>query len=154
MLNIVQGDIFDTKCQALVCPVNTVGVMGAGLAKQFATRFPESLHVYRDIGIKLSKNIQRGGDIYFDDSTIWHPDTNSQYIIYFATKEDFRYGARLDWIERGLQKFVASAPTYEIKSAAFPMLGCGLGGLHKLDVLELLEKYFKNTQYDIEVYDK
>ena len=35
MIRFTQGNIFDSGCQALVNPVNCVGVMGKGLALQF-----------------------------------------------------------------------------------------------------------------------
>ena len=38
--------IFESGAEALVCPVNCVGVMGAGLAKEFKERFPEITHSY------------------------------------------------------------------------------------------------------------
>jgi O-acetyl-ADP-ribose deacetylase (regulator of RNase III) len=34
------GDIFASDARALVVPVNCVGVMGAGLARDFRARFP------------------------------------------------------------------------------------------------------------------
>ena len=40
------GDIFQSSAQALVNPVNTVGVMGAGLALQFKLRYPKMYEEY------------------------------------------------------------------------------------------------------------
>ena len=43
------GDIFKSYAQWIVCPVNTLGVMGAGLAKQFKSRFPAYFEHYEAI---------------------------------------------------------------------------------------------------------
>lgn len=41
MLHYVSDDIFASAAQTLVNPVNTVGVMGKGIAAEFERRFPE-----------------------------------------------------------------------------------------------------------------
>jgi len=40
------GDIFDESTEAIVNPVNCVGVMGAGIALQFKTKYPENYAAY------------------------------------------------------------------------------------------------------------
>jgi O-acetyl-ADP-ribose deacetylase (regulator of RNase III) len=40
MIKVMQGNIFESGCEALVNPVNCVGVMGAGLALKFKKAFP------------------------------------------------------------------------------------------------------------------
>ena len=39
--------IFEIDAEAIVNPVNCVGVSGAGLARQFARRYPENDRLYR-----------------------------------------------------------------------------------------------------------
>ena len=68
MIEIKKGNIFTTKCHTIVNTVNTVGVMGAGIAYEFKLRFPEMFEKYKsfcdsghiDIGnlwiYKLTKN--------------------------------------------------------------------------------------------------
>jgi O-acetyl-ADP-ribose deacetylase (regulator of RNase III) len=41
------GDIFKTDAKSIVNPVNCVGVMGRGLAKQFKQQFPEYYKEYK-----------------------------------------------------------------------------------------------------------
>ena len=41
------GDIFSSECEYLVNPVNTMGVMGKGLALQFKEKFPENFNKYK-----------------------------------------------------------------------------------------------------------
>ena len=47
MIEFVKGDIFESHCFAAVNPVNCVGVMGAGLAKQFKERYPQMFKEYK-----------------------------------------------------------------------------------------------------------
>ncbi len=47
MIVVKYGDLLKAKADILVNPVNTVGVMGAGVAKQFKQRFPEMYEDYR-----------------------------------------------------------------------------------------------------------
>ena len=43
MVTVRQGDMFQAYAEVLVNPVNCVGVMGAGVAREVAHRFPECL---------------------------------------------------------------------------------------------------------------
>lgn len=43
-----KGDILESDSQALVNAVNCVGIMGAGLAKQFKTKYPNMYKHYKD----------------------------------------------------------------------------------------------------------
>lgn len=42
-----QGDILASDADAIVNPVNCVGVMGAGLALQFKKAFPQNFRAYK-----------------------------------------------------------------------------------------------------------
>lgn len=42
MIDFVHGDILQAETDALVNTVNTVGVMGKGVALQFKRRFPDN----------------------------------------------------------------------------------------------------------------
>jgi O-acetyl-ADP-ribose deacetylase (regulator of RNase III) len=46
LVSLVEGDIFVSSMQMLVNPVNTVGVMGRGLALQFKNMYPEMFLIY------------------------------------------------------------------------------------------------------------
>lgn len=45
MIELSNGDLFEADVEALVNPVNCVGVMGAGLAARFKERYPENFRV-------------------------------------------------------------------------------------------------------------
>ena len=58
-----------------------------------------------------------------------HKD-EKKWVLNFPTKKHWRNPSKLEYIEMGLKKFVATYEEKEITSIAFPQLGCGLGGLN------------------------
>ena len=122
-------------------PVNTVGVMGAGLALEFKRRYPEMFGFYK--WACKHRAISTGTLVYYNDYV--------KIIILFPTKQDWRSKSRIEYIEEGLKFFVYSCSiSKDIPSVSFPMLGCGLGGLKWGDVKPLMEKYLQDV--DIPVY--
>ena len=120
MTHVVRGNIFDSPAQVLVNPVNTVGVMGAGLAKQFKQRYPEMFKRYRRFCL--------AGEFQIGMLQLYRAK-DGKVICNFPTKNHWREASKLEHIEAGLQKFVATYQEKKIVSVAFPKLGCGLGGL-------------------------
>lgn len=117
-------DIFESKADALVNPVNCVGVMGGGLAKEFRLRYPRMNEAYQEAcargEVKVGKMWQW-----------WQPPIISQgrWIINFPTKDDWREPSKLAYIGNGLRDLTRVVSDLELKSIAVPALGCGLGGL-------------------------
>lgn len=139
----VQGNILDSRCQTLVCPVNTVGVMGKGVALQMAKHYPLLLAAYRRACNDRSLNVSRPVLIGVKSNT---------YVLCLATKMDWRNPSRLDWIDAGLGATTELIGEGLIKSLALPMLGCGAGGLDWKDVRALIYKHFQHELIDIEIY--
>lgn len=145
MITICKGNIFDSECDALVNPVNCVGVMGAGLAKQFKEKYPLAYYSYRSAcgKDKIKPGILR------------YCKTDGKCIILFPTKTHFKFPSKIEYIENGLDYFVENyrfLTVQGIKSFAFPLLGCGLGGLKKDEVLPLMLDKLKDCDCDIEIY--
>jgi O-acetyl-ADP-ribose deacetylase (regulator of RNase III) len=46
MMQFAEGNLLDAKVEALVNTVNTVGVMGKGIALMFKERFPKNYREY------------------------------------------------------------------------------------------------------------
>lgn len=146
MLKIIKdGNIFDSKCYCLVNPVNCVGVMGKGLAKEFKERYPIAYNLYLD----YCKN----GEL--KPGTLRCCKTIDRYIMFFPTKTHFKFPSSIEYIKSGLDYFVRNYKFLEpqmIRSFAFPMLGCGCGGLKKADVLSLMIEKLKDLDVYIEIY--
>lgn len=140
MIKIKQGDIFEERAEAIVNPVNCVGVMGAGLAKEFKRRFHSN---YLEYVWACSRGDVKIGAMFVTDIPKGpHPN----HIINFPTKNHFRDRSTLQGIELGLDDLVLVIGERQLMSVAVPALGCGLGGLrwgkvlpsmlNKLSVLE------------------
>lgn len=123
------GDIFASDCEALVNPVNCVGVMGAGLAKQFKQRYPE---MFSDYAAWCATGGMAPGSI-----SLWSTE-ETPYVFLVATKDHWRDPSTLDYVKRCMDGLVLCAPDL-VESIAVPALGCGLGGLAWADVKPIIE---------------
>lgn len=133
MIEQGSGSIFDADVQALVNPVNCVGVASKGLALEFKRTFPDNFAAYH-AACKYGK-IQPGSLFFVDPG----PLTPRLWIINFPTKRHWRDTSRLEDIAAGLRSLIAEVPARGIKSIAIPALGCGLGGLRWDDVRPMIE---------------
>jgi len=133
MIEYAAGDILTCGAEALVNPVNCVGVMGAGLALKFKNAFPENFAAYK--AACLQKEIVCAKVFVFETD-----QPAPRFIINFPTKHHWRDSSRLDMIEYGLRSLRYNVSSvYNIKSIAIPALGCGLGGLNWKEVRPLIE---------------
>ncbi len=145
MIVFKTGNIFSSKADVLVNPINCVGVMGAGLAKQFKEKYPEMYFEYKRL---CDEGTIKVGEVSFFKSL----DSNKG-ILNFPTKQHFKDNSKLEWIDLGLKHFVQNYTSWGISSIAFPLLGCGLGGLSKSSVKELLKFHLSNLDIEVEVYE-
>lgn len=142
MLTYIQGDIFSSPAQVLVNTVNTVGVMGKGIALEYKKRYPEMFNQYK---VQCDNHKLLIGKLM-----LWYgPD---HWILQFPTKEHWRNPSKMEYIEKGLMAFVNKYADYNISSIAFPKLGCGNGELDWTKVKPLMEKYLKNLPIDVYIY--
>ena len=143
MILYVQGDLFQSPAQVLVNTVNTVGVMGKGVALQFKRHFPEMYAKYRDLCEK--------GD--FNIGSLWLYKTPNKWVLNFPTKRHWRQPSKLEYVESGIEKFVETYSRLGIHSIAFPPLGCGNGQLDfSTQVQPLMEKYLQPLPIEVFVY--
>ncbi|GAB4587633.1 macro domain-containing protein [Nocardia sp. IFM 10818] len=134
MIREEHGDLLRAEADALVNPVNTVGVMGKGLALQFKRAYPEMFRAYE----RAAKSGQvRVGEMFAWETGV--PD-GPRFIVNFPTKRHWRSASRLSDIEAGLADMVAVIEKLGIRSIAVPPLGCGLGGLDWGEVAPLIER--------------
>ena len=136
MIRFVQGNLFDSRAEALVNAVNTVGVMGRGVALEFKHRFPENYRAYH-IACKREELIV-GKMFTFDlgrETSLDQP----RWIINFPTKQHWRNPSKLEFVRAGTEDFVRVIESHGITSVALPALGCGTGGLEWKTVRGLLE---------------
>jgi O-acetyl-ADP-ribose deacetylase (regulator of RNase III) len=147
MITYKTGNLLDAPVQALVNTVNTVGVMGKGIALQFKNIFPENAKVYTE-AVKEGK-VKLGEVLVVPVN----PIGTVKYIINFPTKGHWRYPSKLAWIQSGLKDLKQKIQEYNIVSVALPPLGCGNGGLNWDEVKPVIENALKDLQTDIIVYE-
>ena len=122
MIRFTRGDLFASGCEALVNPVNCVGVMGRGLALQFRHRFPANYAAYRDACAR--REVRPGRCLVFDAGA-----GPPRFVVNFPTKRHWRDRSRIEDIAGGLDDLARLLRRRGIGSVAIPPLGCGLGGL-------------------------
>lgn len=144
MIELRQGDILAADAEALVNTVNTVGVMGRGIALQFRKAFPENYKAYK---LACSRGALEPGAMLVHDL---HRLQNPRYIINFPTKRHWRERSRLEYIEEGLEALLEEIRKRTIRSIAIPPLGTGLGGLNWQDVKARIGAAFRDLS-DVQV---
>src|SRR3954471_22998601 len=93
MIEFTRGDLLAADVEALVNAVNTVGVMGKGLALQFKRAYPTMFEDYRRA---CRANELRLGKMHV-------VDVGARLIINFPTKGHWRAKSKLADIDAGLQ---------------------------------------------------
>lgn len=149
MITYLKGNLFESPAQVLVNTVNTVGVMGKGIARTFKQIYPEMFREYQI----LCESINRDGTRKFNTGNLWLYKTTHKWILNFPTKEHWRSPSRAEYIEEGLKTLVKIYQEAGISTIAFPPLGCGNGELNwEKDVKPLMEKYLSKEPIDVFVY--
>lgn len=160
-LSLVQGDMFFSRMQTLTISVNTVGIMGKGLASRAKNQFPDVYVLYQD---KCREKILKMGKphLYKRETLLDHQladepqrlsNVNSAtWFLLFPTKQHWKYKADIKGIEEGMKWLVNNYKKEGIQSLAIPSLGCGLGWLEWRDVGPLLCKYLQHLDIPVNLY--
>ncbi|CAM3506664.1 macro domain-containing protein [Halomonas lysinitropha] len=123
MIEYTRGNLLEADVEALVNTVNTVGVMGKGIALMFKEAFPENFAAYE--AACKGQEVVTGRMFVTEHDALLGP----RWIINFPTKQHWRARTRLEWIETGLEDLKRVIRKRGIRSIALPPLGCGNGGL-------------------------
>ncbi|MDR6635095.1 O-acetyl-ADP-ribose deacetylase (regulator of RNase III) [Phyllobacterium sp. 1468] len=148
MIRFAEGNLLEANAEALVNTVNTVGVMGKGVALMFKEAFPENFKLYEDACAK--KEVRVGEMFVSQNRDLYGP----KWIINFPTKAHWRYPSRIDWISKGLDDLKRVIISKKIKSIALPPLGAGNGGLDWSEVRDLIvAKLSSMSDVEVIVYE-
>lgn len=148
MIKYLEGNIFESDAQALVNTVNTVGVMGKGIALQFKKAFPSNYKLYSDA---CKQNEIAIGKLFVSyDSNL---NTGKKVIVNFPTKTHWRKPSEYIYIEKGLDNLISVIEQHDIKSIAIPPLGAGNGGLEWEQVKKIIEQKLSLLNIDIYIYE-
>jgi O-acetyl-ADP-ribose deacetylase (regulator of RNase III)/uncharacterized protein YwgA len=141
-VQILEGDLLKSSMHALVNTVNTVGVMGKGIALAFKKRYPE---MYQDY-VKRCDH----GEVQLGKPYVYH--ANDHLIVNFPTKQHWRSVSLLSDIEEGLDYLEDHYKEWGIRSLAVPPLGCGNGQLEWRVVGPILLRHLKRLDIPVELY--
>ena len=133
MVRFTTGNLLEADVEAVVNTINTVGVMGKGIALMFKERFPENFKAYE--AACKRKEIAVGRMFVTESSELSGP----RWIINFPTKAHWRSPSKLEWVRSGLQDLRRVIVENGIRSVAVPPLGSGNGGLDWREVRPLIE---------------
>ncbi len=148
MIQYKTGNLLESEAEALVNTVNTIGVMGKGIALQFKNQFPANAKIYTKAC--KEKTFDIGQLLITTEGSLLNGE---KIIINFPTKTDWRKPSEYSYIEKGLVELVKFIKEKEIKSIAIPPLGAGNGGLNWSKVKILMEKYLSNIDCNIFIYE-
>lgn len=148
MITYMQGNLLDAPAEALVNTVNTVGIMGKGIALMFKERFPKNMKAYAQA---CKQNQVVVGKMFITETgELMGP----RWIVNFPTKQHWRADSRIEWIEKGLQDLRRFLIEEQVRSIAIPPLGAGNGGLKWLDVRSQIENILSDlNDVDVLVYE-
>lgn len=143
MITYVDFSLFDSPAKVLVNTVNTVGVMGKGIAKEFKSIYPGMFTEYQQL---CERDVLNIGDL-------WVYKTPHKWVLNFPTKKHWRSPSKPEYLEAGLKKFAQVYQEARITSISFPQLGCGNGELDwKTQSKPLMEKYLKELPIEIFIH--
>jgi O-acetyl-ADP-ribose deacetylase (regulator of RNase III) len=123
VVELTRGNLLEADVEALVNAVNTVGVMGKGIALQFREAFPQVYDAYK---CACDAGEVRPGHMHVAETG---RASGPRFVINFPTKRHWRGKSRLEDVDAGLPDLVRVLDELEIRSVAVPPLGCGHGGL-------------------------
>lgn len=160
-ITLIQGDMFFSYAQTLTISVNTVGIMGKGLASRAKHQFPDMYVQYqtacRNNKIKAGKPWIYKREILMDEELADNPSSlenpnGLRWFLLFPTKRHWKDNSRLDDIEQGLIWLLKNHQKEGIESLSLSALGCGLGQLTWQDVGPLMCQYLSQMNIPIKIY--
>jgi O-acetyl-ADP-ribose deacetylase (regulator of RNase III) len=138
MITFKKEDIWETDAEAIVIPVNCVGVAGAGLAEQAKNKHPEWFKQYQRTCRELKPVAGQTEGITFK-------------FINAYTKNHWKESSKYSDVATCIWKIAKSKHQY--KSIAIPALGCGFGNLKWEVVRNFMVEQFTDSEIEFQVYE-
>ena len=144
----VSGNLLEDKNAKYLCnAVNSIGFMDGGIAKAFKEKFPEMFEIYQS----LCKSF------YFKLASlqVFEPKDPNDVVIFNVHTVDDDLKGDLKTIEKALweMRYYLDGINKDLKPVAIPPLGCGIGGLDKKDVENLIRNAFETYEGEILLYN-
>ena len=123
MISYTQGNLLNAQADAIVNTVNTVGVMGKGIALMFKEAYPDNFRAYQ---AACKRGDVRVGKIFVHQR---RELIGPKWIINFPTKDHWRNDSKIEWIVEGLRDLRGFLERENIRSVAIPPLGACLSNM-------------------------
>src|SRR5260370_4805923 len=140
-VRVLEGDLLKSNMNAVCKTVNTVGIMGKGVALEFKKRYPA---MYLDYVKRCDRHEVKLGESY-----VYQADDH--LIVNFPTKQHWRSVSRLSDIVAGLEYLEGHYKDWEIRSLAGPPLGCGNGQLEGRVIGPILLRHLRLLAIPVEL---
>ena len=139
MIHLIQTSIWEPpRTAALVVPVNCRGVMDAGMAKEFAERFPAMADNYR---LSCKQYNERGAGMHPGEVLPLPIPGGAVLFAFTHDKPEDEEGVLA--VQACIIVIYRVVCKQKLTSVKVPALGCGPGGLLWADVLPLMETAFE-----------
>lgn len=138
-----RGNIFDTTLQTLVCPCNTIGALGKGLAREFRTR-------YRGLDTPYRRACFTG--VFRREGFFVYNAGKDDKVLCLPTKRHWRDPSKLQYVDQALMAVARDWERHGIVSMAMPAIGCGLGELDWENVYPLIVEHFGKHPVQVGIF--
>lgn len=145
MIQICNYDVFESEAQTIVNTINCVGVMGKGIALEYKKRYPEMFIRYKEL---CDKHLIKIGSLWLYKA-LEYPN---KWILNFPTKDHWKNPSKLEYLEKGLQKFVDTYKSKGITSISFPLLGASNGKIPKDVSFNTMFKYLNGLDIPVLIH--
>lgn len=137
------GSIFNSNAEVIAVTINCVGFMGKGMALECALRFPEVESEYK---AACKEHRVETGSMY------WPQTVNTQNLVLFPTKNDYKFPSKISYIQEGLDALCNDLSVRNLSSIALPRLGTELGGLDWKIVEKEILITFESVSVNLEIW--
>ena len=160
-ITLAKGDMFFSKMQTFTVSVNTVGIMGKGLASRAKYQFPDVYVKYQDVCRQkkltmgtpyIYKREENFTSMLIEETNTFVTENGSRWFLLFPTKNHWKTNSPIEGIEDGLKWLLNNYQKEGIHSLAIPALGCGLGGLQWKTVGPLMCRYISEMEIQSCIY--
>lgn len=155
MVKYFNGDLLKSGCNIICHQVNTLGVMGAGIALQIKNRYPECFQYYNNICTKY-KDAQ---EELIGGLQLWASEySNSPTIANFFSQKGLGKNVQTDYnaFRTCCQKLKYDINIYYKPSKiriGFPYkIGCGLARGNWDIVKQIIEEEFADDIWNVEIW--
>lgn len=153
MIEEIQGDLLDTDCLIIAHGVNCQGVMGAGVAKAIATKWPKVKECYMDYFLEFNAGLDGENFLGQIENTQTRP--GDKVVVNCFTQQYYGPGDKLylsyDALLKCMKHLKSLCAYYGVNEVAMPKIGCGLAGGDWNIVKAILESVFPQN-FTVKVY--